>query len=135
MLNLLNIARHRGDDEAADRYLAQGKKLLPHNLLVRARYLDHLKPRWGGSYAAMSAFVARCKSEGINGSDLSLFSAMINDDKGSTAERGRDLAEAGRQYKLALTNAESANQHLKLEYLQNSIRACRKGLVTGVECP
>lgn len=134
VLNLLNIARQRGDDEAADRYLAQGNKLLPQNLLLRARYLDHLKPRWGGSYTAMLAFVARCKTEGMNGSDLSLLSAIINDDKGSTAEREGDLAEAGRQYKLALTNAEGTNQALKLEYLKNSIRACRKGLVAGVEC-
>jgi Domain of unknown function (DUF4034) len=134
VLNLLNIARYEADADAADRYLEDGNKILPNNILVRARYLDHLKPRWGGSYEAMSGFVARCKKEGLPDSSVGLLSAMINDDKGLTAETQGNVAEAAAQYKLALTIAESAKSSLKQSYLEDSLNACRKGMITGTQC-
>ena len=86
VLNLLNIARYSGDSESADTYLANANKLLPKNVLVRARYLDHLKPRWGGSYSAMTKFIERCRAEGVSEEAVDVFAAMIDDDKGLTLE-------------------------------------------------
>jgi tetratricopeptide (TPR) repeat protein len=135
VLNLLNIARYRSDAQASDRYLDEGNKLLPSNMLVRTRYLDHLKPRWGGSYLAMSAFVARCKNAGLNETDLDFLSAMINDDKGLTALEQGNVQEAAEMYKIALTNAEHSSSRLKSDYLDHSVNACRAGMVKNVQCP
>lgn len=135
VLNLLNIARYRSDTVASDRYLAEGNRLLPGNMLVRARYLDHLKPRWGGSYAAMAAFVQRSKLEGVDAANLGLLSAMINDDKGFVAQTNGNLELAVATYKLALSQAEHANPRLQRDYLSAATFACQRGALGSVRCP
>jgi tetratricopeptide (TPR) repeat protein len=130
LLNLLNIARYRSDNHASDRYLSAGNKVFPGNVLLRVRYLDHLKPRWGGSYEAMTAFVARCKKEGLSHTKLGLLSAMINDDKGLTAQLRGDTKEAKVQYQLALNSAEGSSVRLKADYLEDSLNACSRRWVT-----
>jgi tetratricopeptide (TPR) repeat protein len=134
-LNLLNIARYRSDTEASDHYLAVGNKLLPGNMLIRARYLDHLKPRWGGSYEAMTAFVERSKAQGLDSANLGLLSAMIIDDQGLIAQTGGNLELAAEKYKLALSQAKNANPRLQADYLASATYVCRSGMLGDLQCP
>ncbi len=134
-LNLINIARYNSDKKASDRYLAAGNKLLPGNMLLRARYLDHLKPRWGGSYEAMTAFVKRSKAQGLDSSQLGLLSAMINEDQGFVAEAAGDLELAVKKYKLALFQAQDANPRLQRDYLNAAVYACQSGALGDMKCP
>lgn len=48
LLNLMNIAMYEDDGQSANQFLSTANKAYPNNLLIRARYLVHLEPRWGG---------------------------------------------------------------------------------------
>lgn len=135
LLNLMNIARYRSDAAAADRYLARGNALLPSNMLLRGRYQDHLKPRWGGSYERMDAFVARAKKERIEQANVGLLAAMIVEDKALAADLSGDLRSAMDQYKEALGIARGASRRLQEDYLPAAVGACKKGLLEGYPCP
>lgn len=135
ILNLLNIARYRGDNKAASLYLEMGNRYLNDNILIRARYLDHLKPRWGGTYDQMEDFLSRCEKEAVNSEVIGLLSSFISNDKGISArERGRNR-EAANHFKQALIKAKRSSSGLKLKYISSSVMACRNGLVSGIECP
>jgi tetratricopeptide (TPR) repeat protein len=135
VLNLLNIARYYDDSEASDKYLTEANKLLPGNVLARARYLDHLKPRWGGSYSAMTSFVDRCRTEGLPEKTVQVFSAMIEDDKGLTFEVSGNNAQASASFRNALSIAANADRRLVEIYLSDSLDACKYVLVSGPPCP
>lgn len=134
-LNLLNIARYESSNKDSDRYVALSNTLLPENMLARGRYIDHLKPRWGGSYEKMEAFVARSRKEGVSAANLGLLKAMIHDDQGLSAQLAGDYDEARSQYALALTDAKNASPRLQQDYLDSSLSACNQGLLTGTVCP
>ncbi|MEO7324167.1 MAG: DUF4034 domain-containing protein [Dokdonella sp.] len=134
-LNLLNIARYTSSTEDSDRYVALSNKLLPGNMLARGRYIDHLKPRWGGSYEKMEAFVKRSRKEGVSEANLGLLRAMIDDDRGMSAQLAGNYDEARSQYSLAMTKAKNASPRLQQDYLDSSLSACSQGLLTGPVCP
>src|SRR5215813_9571151 len=75
MLHLINIAQFQGDDSAAREYLALGNATLPNNFLIRARYLIHLTPKWGGSYQMMDKFVEASRSEGLSPDKIEMMTA------------------------------------------------------------
>ena len=102
VLHLLNIANWRGDDEAADQYLAMGNRLFPQNMRIRIRYLIHLEPRWGGSYPAMEAFIARTKAEGADKKIVSGLEAIKYQEMGCKAWDAGDLTTAREQFQQAL---------------------------------
>lgn len=134
VLGLLNIARYRNDEAAADHYLSEARRILPGNILARARYLDHLRPRWGGSYEQMSAFVQRCRSEGLAEDQLVVLAAMIENDKGLVAQTRGDLPAAAQHFRASLLAIESAHPQLRSTYFWHSLQACNSGLVTGPPC-
>lgn len=134
-LKLLNIARYRGDERAADRFLELGNAALPKNMLLRGRYQDHLAPRWGGSYVKMEAFVVRCRKEGLPAGDVGLIAAIIDNDKGLVAETAGDVPKAVGLYAVALDKARNALPRLQVDYLSHAVLACRQGMLSGVTCP
>lgn len=134
-LNLLNIARYTTSIRESDRYLEVSNKSLPGNMLARGRYIDHLKPRWGGTYEKMEAFVARNRKEGLSEANLGLLKAMIHDDKGLTAQMGGDDDEARSQFALALADAKNAHPRLQQDYISETLLACRQGMLPGSVCP
>lgn len=133
-LGLLNIARYRNDEDAAYGALQLGNLALPTNILLRARYQDHLKPRWGGTYAKMREFTYICKVEGLAEKDLGLLSAMVDDDRASIAEGQNDVDEAVMHYSAALAKARDADPRAIAQYLDRSLEACEKKLIDTPDC-
>jgi len=124
MLHLLNIAQFEGDDRAADKYLAAGNAVLPSNFLVRARYLIHLTPRWGGSYRRMDSFIEECQSRGVAQDKIDLLNAIKRDDQGAVAGERGSTAQAQALYKEALLLARSAGPRFRRDYLGFSAGIC-----------
>lgn len=135
VLNLMNIARYRSNLEAADTYLNQGNALLAGNMLLRGRYQDLLKPRWGGSYERMQAFVDRSRKEGIGDANVGLLRAMIVDDQALVQEESGDMPGAMQRFAEAVRLAQGASLRLQQDYIGNAVRACEAGVLQGVECP
>ena len=57
-LYMLNIERLSGSPESRRYWLDRGNAIDPQNALLRQRYMDSLRPRWGGSVEAMRSFRA-----------------------------------------------------------------------------
>lgn len=124
ILNLLNIAQFESDDRAAAKYLALGNAVLPSNFIVRARYLIHLAPKWGGSYQSMEKFIARCRAEGLAPDKIDMLDAIRIDDQGTAAEERGNHEQARAEFKRALLLARSADKRFRQDYLGSSARIC-----------
>lgn len=124
VLHLLNIAQFEGDDDAANRYLRLGNSLLPSNFLVRARYLIHLTPRWGGSYRRMDQFISQCRTDGLATSQIDLLQAIELDDQGSALHDKGDWEQARLKYLNALRLSISGGSRFRRDYLKHSIEVC-----------
>ena len=59
---LMQAARMAGDTTASPKLLRQGLSISPYSFLLRARHMNHLLPRWGGTYGAMDAFADESES-------------------------------------------------------------------------
>lgn len=57
-LQLISIAMNEGDPVAARRQMEAAVSSCPECLQIRAKYLQSLNPKWGGSIEAMRAFAA-----------------------------------------------------------------------------
>jgi tetratricopeptide (TPR) repeat protein len=124
ILNLLNIAQFEGADRVADKYLALGNAVLPSNFIVRARYLIHLTPKWGGSYRRMEKFIDECESQGLAQDKIDLLNAIKIDDQGTAAEERGNIEQARAEFKKALILSRSAGQRFRQDYLSSSSRIC-----------
>lgn len=124
ILHLLNIAQFEGDDRAATKYLALGNAVLPSNFLVRARFLIHLTPKWGGSYKKMEDFIVECGSQGLSPQTINMLNAIKLDDQGASAEERGQMGQAYLAYTNALMLSRSAGDRFRQAYLGYSLRIC-----------
>ena len=124
ILHLLNIAQFQGNKHAANNYLHMGNTALPSNFIVRARYLLHLTPKWGGSYQSMERFIDKSRSQGLSQDKLDLLNAIKFDDQGAMAEEKGNLDLARSEYKRALVLAKFAGQRFRQDYLRSASRIC-----------
>ncbi len=123
-LNLMNIAMYEDDDGAARTLLRAANELYKNNLLVRARYLVHLQPRWGGSFARMDAFIEESRSSGVSQQVVNLLSAIKLEDWGFTREKAHDLAAAKASYLKSLSLARGADKRFINNYLSHAEYWC-----------
>ncbi len=124
ILHLLNIAQDDGDDRTARKYLALGNAVLPSNFLVRARYLIHLTPKWGGSYGRMDQFITECQAQGVPQDKIALLRAIKLDDQGTAAEERGNVLEARAAFQEALVLSRPAGARFRQDYLWSSSRLC-----------
>lgn len=124
LLNRMNIAMAEGDEAAARETLALANKAYPRNLLVRARYMVHLQPRRGGSYARMDAFIAETRALGAPSEVVDLLTAIKLDDVGFSAAEAGDSEGAKRSYDQALSFAGNADRRFVKGYLAHAVARC-----------
>lgn len=124
VLHLLNIAQFEDNDSAARHYLIMGDRIFPENILMRARYLIHLTPRWGGSYSKMENFIKGERQYGLSRDNEKLLIAIELDDQGEEAQEAGDQSRAIAKYVKALTLTESAANWARHHYLQYSLQLC-----------
>ncbi|QSI75272.1 DUF4034 domain-containing protein [Niveibacterium microcysteis] len=126
ILNLLNIELQQGDEKESALLLREGTKLYPHTLLLRARYMVHLQPRWGGSYEAMDAFLRQSRAEGAPDPVLNLLMAIKLDDIGFTSEEHRDYDSAHDHYQRALALCRAADRRFISSYVLHAADWCSR---------
>jgi tetratricopeptide (TPR) repeat protein len=124
ILHLLNIAQFEGNTAAADKYLAMGSAILPSNLLVRARYIIHLMPRWGGSYPAMARFIDDSRAQGVSKTTVDLLSAIMFNDFGMVARQKGDIEGSRLAYERALILAQAGDERFRHDYVGWATRLC-----------
>jgi hypothetical protein len=133
LVNLMNIAEYTGDDAMADNVLALSVAAYPRNLLIRARYLAHLTPRWGGSAAEMDTFIEKSRASGVPGDVMRLLEAVRCDDEGFSAWEAHRFDHALTDYRRCMTLASGADPRFTSVYLLHSSAHC-EDTGHGVTC-
>ena len=126
ILHPLTIAKTYNDKHLADIYLKRGNTLLPSNFLVRASYLIHLAPRWGGSYSEMKSFIAASGAQGVPKRDIDLLTAIMISDQGDTAREQQQTDLSQYAYVKALTLGTLGGPRFREDYLHNAARICKE---------
>lgn len=124
ILNLLNIEYRQGDLDNAVKLFRHSLKLYPQTLLLRARYMVQLQPRWGGSYEAMDDFLRETRNDGTPETVRNLLFAIKLDDIGFTSQEHRDYDSAHENYLHALALSKGADRRFISSYLQHASDWC-----------
>jgi tetratricopeptide (TPR) repeat protein len=85
-----------GEDERELQDLAA--QVDPENIIVRLKYMTALKPRWGGSYEQMEAFLEESRRGNLSLSKLHLLEAVIVEDRASVDYERQRWATAAKEY-------------------------------------
>ena len=108
-----NLASDRnsctGNGDSARTILQAANKVDRNNVVVRAKYMVTLMPRWGGSEEEMRAFVEESRGEGLSAQRLGSLEGIILADQAQTEREEGDYASAERDYRKAM---ESGNDCL-----------------------
>ncbi len=127
MLNLMNIAQFENDDALADKVLALSTRAYPHTLVIRARYLTHLTPRWGGSDAAMDAFMTTTRKQAGLGDVARQLDAVRCDEQGFSFESSGQIGRALETYQRCMQLARGSDPRFTGVYVLYAARHCNAG--------
>lgn len=117
VFHLLNIAQFDGDRQAARTHLDAANKLVPGNLLARARYLITLAPKWHGSHAQMEAFIQETQANGVTEQLVRWLQAITSDDRASVTFHTGDDAGAATHVAEALRLGADMGPRFQSDYL------------------
>lgn len=124
LLGLEAIAKHTDDDALARRALKEANRVAPRALLVRATYMVHLAPTWGGSVARMRAFAAESTAVGAPRDVVDLLEAQIWDAEGFERERHGDERGAQPFYAKALALSKNGDPDFANAFLVHAVASC-----------
>jgi hypothetical protein len=93
-LYLLNVTMLSGSAAERQHWFEVGTSIDPANTLLRYRYMFSLRPRWGGSYEQMEAFLRQCEEAHQPPQLLARLRMLIH------ADRAEDAMQAGDQNKV-----------------------------------
>jgi len=125
ILNLMNIAMFTDDEALADEMLARGNAAYPRNLLIRARYMEHLAPRWGGSLMAMDVFVGTPSSASAPANVVQLLKAIRCNEQGFIDELAGYTDRSVATYRRCIELSRGADLRFLNGYLPNTLMHCR----------
>lgn len=98
-LHAIDLERMEGDSREARRIYDLAVRLDPGSFALREKYLESLRPRWGGSLADMDAFLRECESATMTEQQRRLLLSRFEEERGWVAENSPDgYAEAVRAY-------------------------------------
>lgn len=104
LLHLMNIDQYEGDPVDARRLLDRSLVVDPKNFIIRNVYMLTLEARWGGSAAAMQAFLKECAHAGLSREHYRALEALVHEDQGWADEYGSG------DYKAAIAEYEKASK-------------------------
>ena len=120
VFNLIDIIRHIGPREEANRLVKAGIKMLPSNMLVRGRYAFSLLPRWGGTYAQLDAFIEETSRQSVPDVVVLGLKAIKEDDIGFTYQEARNVTLATQHFETALQLGQRIGGTFSEDFLTNS---------------
>jgi tetratricopeptide (TPR) repeat protein len=124
-LYLLNAAMLQGSAEERRRWYERGMAIDPSNALIRYRYMFSLRPRWGGSYGQMEAFLAQARAQQAPPALLARLAMLIHADKAEGAMQAGDNQKIFDEWQEVLRLAEVAGEQPGTEALIGYTRAAQ----------
>jgi tetratricopeptide (TPR) repeat protein len=112
-IHLFRIAMTESDGNAERIHFAKAFKISPKSLALHKQVLASLKPRWGGSYEAMQAYINKVGRELDSDKDRNILKSMIIDDKALYLTDSKEYGKAYALYDEAIKLRDSS-KHLCL---------------------
>ncbi|MHB8813126.1 MAG: DUF4034 domain-containing protein [Steroidobacteraceae bacterium] len=122
-LYLLNVAILDGTPESRRHWLELGDAIDPRNSLVRLRYMFSLRPRWGGSYGEMEAFLQQSASKHVDQTLLAHMAVLIHSDLADDAMTARDSKQVFDQEAEVISLSKRAHEDPSTETLVGYTRS------------
>lgn len=132
--HLQTIALARGDHAESRALLDHANRVLPTNLLARARYATTLTPRWGGSYEQLEAFAQETEAQHAPPAAATQIRAIALDDLAKSLDCAGDVSAALEHAKRALELGVQAGGTFADEYLGDSRRIAQAGAAPPSPC-
>lgn len=104
---LLEIATMQGRDEDSNTIQQKTLKMYPASLYVRGTYLNNLKPRWGGSYELMEAFIKESAKHKKDNPRLKLLETVILNDQANLLSDKNDYELSNDLYNASIKHVEN----------------------------
>lgn len=112
---LMTIALYAGNSDSEKIQYEEAAKLAPASVETRLAYMRSLEPRWGGSYAAMQAFVAASRAA-LDPRELDRLAARIPAYHGFEADQAKDFRKAVEYFDEAITLSDDADTLCQRSY-------------------
>jgi len=84
-LYMLNVTQLNGSEGDHRYWFKEGMRIDPTNTKVRVRYMETLRPRWGGSYVEMQDFLAQTRRQSSDPQLLARLEILIHHDQAEDA--------------------------------------------------
>lgn len=124
-LYLLNVAGLVGTAAERRHWYEMGIKLDPAASMIRYRYMSTLRPRWGGSYGEMEAFLRQCEEQHLQPALLARLSMLIHADRAEDAMRVSDEGRSFDEWREVIRLARLAGEQPSTEALIGFTRAAQ----------
>lgn len=85
-IELFSIEMAESNDESKHKHFAEAYLIAPSSMSLHLAVMNSLRPRWGGSYAAMMAYIDKVKKHVKSEQDLNSLRATIPSDMASTQD-------------------------------------------------
>lgn len=108
-IELHNIAMAGSDDESKYKHFAEAYLIAPASMRLHLNVMNSLRPRWGGSYAAMMAYIDKVKGHVKSERDLNRLKAMIPSDMASTQDSLKNTQLAYEMHETALELSKTSS--------------------------
>jgi hypothetical protein len=102
IVHLMNVTKHRDGGQVNRTWLDAAIRIDKTSYGARRRFMYTLRPRWGGSYEEMLAFLKECEIASVPAEHLRIYESIMYIDQGGMRVHQKRDAEALPLYRKAL---------------------------------
>jgi hypothetical protein len=124
-LYLLNAAMLNGTPAERRQWFDRGTSIDPNNSMVRLRYMSSLRPRWGGSYPEMQAYLRQCEKQQLPPRLLARLNMLIHADLAEDAMAAGDNQRILDEWRQVIDLASAGAEEPSTEALIGFTRAAQ----------
>jgi Zn-dependent protease with chaperone function/tetratricopeptide (TPR) repeat protein len=121
-LTMMSIARVSGSRTSERAHYLEAVKLAPQSVELRLAHLTSLEPRWGGSYAAMQAYVEESRAQLRDAKAADRLAARIAAYRGHELQMKDDFTRALKHYDEAIALHAGAGTLCERAYVLSRLK-------------
>lgn len=119
---MMSIARVSGSRKSESAHYLEALKLAPQSVELRLAHITSLEPRWGGSYAAMEAYVEESRAQLRDAKAADRLAARVAAYRGHELQGKDDFAQALKHFDEAISLYPGAGTLCERAYVLSKLK-------------